>query len=86
MGKEYAHLHVAKLTNGCEALDKLSGPGGPFVLWLIDITWCGERAGLRGSGPDPCYVDHQKFGPAAFGQLCGRPQCGAGGRRAIVRH
>ena len=78
MGKEYPHLHVAKITNGCEALDKLSGPGGPFVLWLIDITWCGERASFRRSGLDVRYVDYQKFSATTFGKLCRGLQCGAG--------
>ncbi len=46
VSEEYPHVQVAERANACESLDKLTAPGGPFVLRLIDITWRGERAGL----------------------------------------
>ena len=59
MREEYPHVQVAERANACETSNKLVGPGGPLVLWLIDITWCGERARLGRSSPDVRYVSHQ---------------------------
>src|SRR5271166_2428059 len=86
MGEEHTYMQVAERANARETVDKLAGPGGPFVLRLIDITWCGERASLRRSNPYVCYVDHQKFGATTFGKLCRRLQCRAGGGCSIVWH
>src|SRR5271157_1951707 len=61
MGEQYPHVQVAERASAGETLDKLAAPGGPFVLGVIDITWCGERAELRRSGPCVRYVDHQQF-------------------------
>ena len=78
-------MQVAERASACETLDKLAAPGGPFVLWLIDVTWGGERAKLRRSGPGVRYVEHQQFGATTFGKLCRGLQCGAGGGCPIVR-
>ena len=86
MGEDYPHVQVAERAKACETVDKLAGPGGPFVLWLVHITWCGERAGLRRSSPAIRYVNHQQFGATTFGKLCRRLQCGTGGGCPIVRH
>ena len=86
MGEEHPHVDVVKRAKARDTIDKLAAPSGPFVLWLIDITWCGERASLRRSSPDIRYVDHQKFSATTFGKLCRRLECGAGGGCSIVRH
>ena len=39
-----------------KASGKLAGPGGPLMLWLIDITWHAERAELDGSSPNTGYM------------------------------
>ncbi len=79
-------MQVAERAAACEAVDKLAGPGGPFMLRLVDITWRGERAWLSRSGPDVSYVDHQQLGATMLGKLCRRWQCRAGGGRPIVWH
>ena len=86
MGEEHPHVDVVKRAKARDTIDKLAGPSWPFVLWLIDVTWCGERASLRRSSPDIRYVDHQKFSATTFGKLCRRLECGAGGGCSIVRH
>ena len=72
-------MQVAERANASKAADKLAGPGGPFVLRLIDITWCGERASLCRRSSDVRYVDHQEFGATIFGKLCRGLQSRAGG-------
>ena len=67
MGEEYPHVQLAERATACEAVDKLTSPGRPFVLRLIDITWRGERTWLARSSPDIRYVDHKEFGATMFG-------------------
>ena len=86
MGEDHPHVQVTERTNTLEALDKLSGPGGPLMLWLIDISGCGQRARFRRSSPYAGHVSHQQFGASTFGKLRGRSQCRAGGGGPIVRH
>ena len=66
-GEEHPHVQMAERASACETVDKLAAPGGPFVLWLIDITWRGERTWLGRSSPSARYVDHKEFGATMFG-------------------
>ena len=42
-------MQVAEGANARKTVDKLAGPGGPLVLRLIDIPWCGREPASAGA-------------------------------------
>ena len=77
-------MYVAVRADAGEAPGELAGPGGPLMLWLIDITWCAERASLDRSSPNTCYMSDEQFSSCMFGNLLRRSQGRAGAGRPIV--
>jgi hypothetical protein len=72
MPEEYSHMEAAVRASAGKASGKLAGPGGPLMLWLIDITWHAERAKLDGSSPNTGYMSYEQFSASMFGNLLRR--------------
>jgi hypothetical protein len=86
VSKQDPDVQVAKRANAGETVGEFSSPGRPFMLWLINVLWRGERTCLSRNSLEVRYVDNQQLGAAALRNLCGRLQRRASGRCTIMRH
>src|SRR6185312_16298778 len=82
----HANLQRPEVARAAQALEKLPGPSGPLVLWLIDVARRRQRSLLLGwAGTGGGDMEHVQLRRGGRRHLRGRRDGRTGGRRAVVR-